>query len=107
MGYNKSSFPYIRDEKEEMFTVKESAHAFKSISPSKKHNPKEDTLERRTRAERSPPFNRTVLQNTSWSNDEHMDKLEEFLQQDRQNRTILIENLNRNMENIQMQLQSP
>ena len=104
MGHDKNSFPMIRDEKEEAFAPKDSSNAFKT-SITKNYPAHEDTFERRTRAEGASPFKKAAKY--SWTNPEHMEKLEEFLQQDNQSRTMLIENLNKNMENIQTQLQSP
>ena len=82
-GTKKSTFPMIRDEKEELF--KRSNH---SCDPSKAQNGEVNDHE--------------------WGVDPtHMKNLTEYLEYEDQNRNNLISTLNQNMKSIQRQLENP
>lgn len=104
-GYDQNSFPMIRDEPEERF-AKFDKEMDVGLNNEVK-NVKWVSIEEKTRKSASIPMGSSSYNPEAWANPVHMQRLEAYLEQESQQRVDLIQSLNKNMENISHELQSP
>mmetsp|Transcript_42016 Transcript_42016/g.64356 ORF Transcript_42016/g.64356 Transcript_42016/m.64356 type:complete len:109 (-) Transcript_42016:163-489(-) len=91
LGFDQNTFPMIRDEKEELFEKKPSQENMNFSH----HDPTVKLLEIQKSKDGSSSH-----RVQPWTNPAHMQRLEEYLSNQRVHRTLLIDNLNKNMESI-------